>query len=158
MYACSSVAHLLARHEKSRLEPESRTITEFRTWEQLLQAVDSLNSQLLNLPASLVEDNYKSADVSVAVSDMTQLEQQLHAALLQTRSRKTQLMMDYISTLQQQETNLNKENEEIGKQIASVDPVEHIFDEGRGLNDLATNKMNSPQEVHGHVTLPLFKA
>ncbi|CAI9278177.1 unnamed protein product [Lactuca saligna] len=153
-YACSSVAHLLARYEKSCLEPESGTIkgddkdsevplqcTKFRTCKELLHAVDRL-----------VEDNNAK---ELSVNDMTQLEEELHAALVETRSIKTQLMMNYISTLQEEEKKLNEDKEETVKQIASM---EHMFagiDEGGGHNDLANNKMNLPQHL---LTLSLFKA
>ncbi|KAL7605636.1 hypothetical protein Lser_V15G14574 [Lactuca serriola] len=151
----NSVAHLLARYEKSCLEPESGTIkgddldlelpvhecTKFRTCKELLQAVDRL-----------VEENNAE---ELSVNDMTQLEEELHAALVETRSIKTQLMMNYITTLQEEEKKLNEDKEETVKQIASM---EHMFadvDEGGGHDDLANNKMNSPQHL---LTLSLFNA
>ncbi|XP_023741822.1 agamous-like MADS-box protein AGL27 isoform X2 [Lactuca sativa] len=140
----STVEYILARYEA-----EGRTMkgdnqdlcTKFRTCKELLQTVDRL-----------VEENNRD---ELSVIEMTQLEEELAAALMQTRSRKTQLMMEYLSTLQQAEMNLIKEKEEVIEKIASA---EHVFgagdDGGEGLNDLLVNQMDLPQ--HQHVTLPLF--
>nr|KAJ0213383.1 hypothetical protein LSAT_V11C400162970 [Lactuca sativa] len=38
----------------------------------------------------------------VSVNDMTELEKELNAALMHTRSRKTQLMMERVSSLREQ--------------------------------------------------------
>ncbi|CAH1423491.1 unnamed protein product [Lactuca virosa] len=152
--ASNSMAHLLARYEKNRLEPESGTIkgddqdlelplqcTKFRTCKELLQEVDRL-----------VEENNTE---ELSLTDMTQLEEELHDALVQTRSRKTQLMMDYIATLQEEERKLSKDKEETAKQIASVEHIVAGVDEVGGHNDLATNEMNSLQHL---LTLSLFNA
>ncbi|KAL4586660.1 hypothetical protein LXL04_011302 [Taraxacum kok-saghyz] len=145
----NSVEHLLARYEANA----NRTIngnaqdlevplecTKFRTCKELLHTVDRL-----------VEENNSE---ELSVTDMTQLEEELDAALTLTRSRKTQLMMEYISTLQQQqERNLIKEQEEIVQETASAEKVFGAGDdEGGGRNDLAINQMDSPK----HATLPLF--
>ncbi|KAI3508155.1 hypothetical protein L1887_23159 [Cichorium endivia] len=107
------------RYEKSCLEGEgmatkrddkdieSINTSKFQTCEELLQKVDRL-------------EETNTEELSEAVTHMTQLEQELHAALAQTRSRKIQLMMEYVSTLQQQERTLSKEKEETEKQIASA--------------------------------------
>ncbi|KAI3497612.1 hypothetical protein L1887_33037 [Cichorium endivia] len=143
-----SMKNILSRYEKSCLEEEgsdkdivSIKTSKFQTCKELLQKVDRL-----------VEET-NTEELSVSVADMTQLEEELNAALVQTRSRKTQLMMEYVSTLQQQEKTLSNENEEREKQIAAS---EHIFaggdDGGGGLNDPANNHMDSPP----HLTLRLF--
>ncbi|KAL4586655.1 hypothetical protein LXL04_011297 [Taraxacum kok-saghyz] len=180
-YACRSVEHLLARYEANA----NRTIngnaqdlevplecTKFRTCKELLHTVDRL-----------VEGNNSE---ELSVTDMTQLEEELDAALMQTRSRKTQLKMEYISTLQEQERNLIKEKKEIVQEIATADQVFGAGDdEGGGRNDLSINQMDSPRhiattdQVFGagddegggrndlsinqmdsprHVTLPLFRS
>ncbi|KAL4586661.1 hypothetical protein LXL04_011303 [Taraxacum kok-saghyz] len=107
--------------------------------------------ELLHTVDRLVEENNSE---ELSVTDMTQLEEELDAALMLTRSRKTQLMMEYISTLQQQqERNLIKEQEEIVQETASAEKVFGAGDdEGGGRNDLAINQMDSPK----HATLPLF--
>ncbi|KAI3522149.1 hypothetical protein L1887_11629 [Cichorium endivia] len=95
-----SVGHMLSRYQKSSLEAEKRSIqkgdcqesgsnnpcTRFRTCEELLQAVRRVNE----------EGN------EVSVTDMIELEEELNLALIHTRSRKTQLSMERISTFHQQ--------------------------------------------------------
>nr|KAJ0213386.1 hypothetical protein LSAT_V11C400163000 [Lactuca sativa] len=140
------VEHILARYEAENRSMKGDgqdselplKCTKFRTCKELLQMVDRL-----------VEENNNNKDLPVV--EMTQLEEELDAALMHIRSRKTQLMMEYVSTLQQQEKDLIKEKEEILHQIASA---KHVFGiEGGGLNnDLSINPMDSPQ----HLTLPLF--
>ncbi|KAI3508143.1 hypothetical protein L1887_23145 [Cichorium endivia] len=143
MYDFHIVKHLLARYETegdAMKRDGNDSCTKFRTCKQLLETVDRLVEQ------NNIEE--------LSVTDMTQLEEELNAALMQTRSLKTQLKMEYISTLQQQDKNLIKENEEIVQQIASV---KHMYaggdDGGGGLNDITLNQTDSPQ----HLTLPLFK-
>ncbi|PWA86713.1 K-box region and MADS-box transcription factor family protein [Artemisia annua] len=121
--------------------------TRFRTCNELLQTVDRL-----------VEENNEQ----FSVNDMTQLEQELDAALMQTRLRKTHLMMEYVSTLQEKvcfsfpplpkkekEKTLSEDKEELQKQVAATKQN----DGGGGLNAIATSQENSPQHL---VTLPLF--
>lgn len=143
----NSMKHLLATYEA-----EDRAIkghgddlelpvqcTKSRTYKELIQMVDRLD-----------EEN-NSEELSMA--DMTQIEEELDAALMQTRSIKTQLQMEYISTLQQQENNLIQEKEEIVRQIASAKDMYAAGDDGGGgLNDIIINHIDSPQ----HETLPLF--
>ncbi|KAK3033349.1 hypothetical protein RJ639_034399 [Escallonia herrerae] len=63
----------------------------------------------------------------VSVTDLIQLEEQLDAALIQTRSRKTQLMMENIPTfhekicVSEQERNLRDENELLKQEIAKME-------------------------------------
>ncbi|KAK3443359.1 hypothetical protein EUGRSUZ_B03511 [Eucalyptus grandis] len=56
-------------------------------------------SQLLQLVQRYVEG---SDDDNVSVTDLVQLEEQLNAAIMQTRNRKTQLMVESVMTLQDQ--------------------------------------------------------
>ncbi|PWA67518.1 Transcription factor, MADS-box [Artemisia annua] len=67
-------------------------------------------------------------------------------------SVSTQLMMEYASTLQEEEKKLREDKEELEKQVASAKQLQKDGGCG-GLNDLATNQTNSPQHL---VTLPLF--
>ncbi|KAI3713771.1 hypothetical protein L1987_72357 [Smallanthus sonchifolius] len=139
----NSVERILSRYEKRCLETGEITTNEagndsskrFRACKELLQTVDRLAENAEEL----------------SVDDMTELEQELDAALMQTRLRKTQLMMEYISTLKEKEAKLNEEKVELEKQVASAEEND-VDDGGGGLNDLATNHINSPRLV----TLPLF--
>ncbi|XP_071726314.1 agamous-like MADS-box protein AGL27 [Rutidosis leptorrhynchoides] len=155
----NSVEQILSRYEETRLEEGERNIERpdgdlefllqcrrFQTCKELLQMVDRL-----------VEGNNRE---ELSVTDMTQLEIELDAALVQTRLRKTQLMMEYISNLKEQETKSTEGIEELEKQVATAKQNGAAADRrdnnnndgGGGLNDLATNHINSPQLV----TLPLF--
>ncbi|KAL8201261.1 hypothetical protein R6Q57_012600 [Mikania cordata] len=143
----NSVEGIVSKYQKRSLEGQETTTNradedscnQFRTCKQLLQTADRLAEG--NNPDEL------------SVNDMTRLEQELDAALVQTRLRKTQLMMEYISALQEKETKLTKEKEELEKQVASAEENIDVDDGDGGHNDLATNQINSPQ----HITLPLFK-
>nr|XP_043625303.1 agamous-like MADS-box protein AGL27 isoform X4 [Erigeron canadensis] len=148
----NSVEHIISRYQKSYIEAEERTTIsadkdlefllpckKFQTSKELLQTVDRL-----------VEEN-NSEELSVA--NMMQLELELDDALVQTRLRKTQLMMEYISTLQEEQRKLIEGKEEMEKQVASEKQQQHENDGGGGPNDLATNQMNSPQLF---TTLQLF--
>ncbi|XP_071726317.1 MADS-box protein FLOWERINGUS C-like isoform X2 [Rutidosis leptorrhynchoides] len=154
----NSVEQILSRYEQSRLEEGERNIKgadadlefllqcrRFQTCKDLLQMVDRL-----------AEENNKE---ELSVTDMAQLELELDAALVQTRLRKTQLMMEYISNLKQQENKSTQEKEEMEKQIATAKHNGAVVggdynNDGEGLNDLATNHINSPQPV----TLHLFNS
>ncbi|KAI3522140.1 hypothetical protein L1887_11620 [Cichorium endivia] len=143
----NSMKHLLARYEA-----EGQAIkgdghdselplqcTKSRTYKEVIQMVDRLDE----------ENNTEE----LSLADMTQIEEELDAALMQTRSIKTQLQMEYISTLQQKEKNLIQEKEEITQQIASGKHMYTAVDDGGGgLNNIIVNHKDSPQ----HVTLPLF--
>ncbi|KAI3752737.1 hypothetical protein L2E82_24773 [Cichorium intybus] len=52
----------------------------------------------------------------VSVTDLTALEEELTAALIHTRSRKTEMMMERLSALREQEKKLNEENEQLKQQ------------------------------------------
>ncbi|KAJ9563962.1 hypothetical protein OSB04_009122 [Centaurea solstitialis] len=137
-----SVDHILSRYQKScRRQAEERAAqeggskdTRFQTCEELLQSVKRL-----------VEE---PSDSSVA--DMTRLEEEIGVAIMHTRSRKTQLMMEYISKLREKERKLMEETEEMKQQVILAMQND---DGGRGLNDIAANQTNSPQLL----TLHLFK-
>nr|XP_043624956.1 agamous-like MADS-box protein AGL27 [Erigeron canadensis] len=146
------VEHIISRYQKSCIEAEESTINladkdlefvlpckKFQTCKELLQTVDRL-----------VEGN-DTEELSVA--NMTQLELELDDALVQTRLRKTQLLMEYISTLQEEQRKLREGKEEMEKQVASAKQQQHENDGGGGPNDLATNQMSSPQLF---TTLQLF--
>ncbi|KAI6692205.1 hypothetical protein NL676_019915 [Syzygium grande] len=56
----------------------------------------------------------------LSVTDLVQLEKQLHSALRQTRSRKTELMLESKTTLQEQEKMMREEHESLKEEIASL--------------------------------------
>ncbi|KAJ0621567.1 putative transcription factor MADS-MIKC family [Helianthus annuus] len=142
----NSVQRTLSRYQK-RCSEEKEINTNgvgedlckrFRTCKELLQTVDRLAE---------LQDNAEE----LSVNDMIQLEQELDCALMQTRLRKAQLMMEYISTLKEKESKLREENEKLEKQVASTQGND-VDDGGGGLNELATNQINPPKLT----TLPLF--
>lgn len=57
----------------------------------------------------------------LTATQLVQLEKQIDAALIQTRSRKTQLMMAPIMTLHEQERILKEENIHLQREIASME-------------------------------------
>ncbi|CAH1419892.1 unnamed protein product [Lactuca virosa] len=147
-----SVELILSRYQKSILETEeerstqerasqdymegtNHTCTRFRTCRELLESVRRVD-----------EEGNK-----VSVSDMTELEEELNAALMHTRSRKTQLMMERISSFHEQEKKLAEEKEELKQQVASAAKQKGYFDDGASSH---CYKTNSPQLL---ITLPLFK-
>ncbi|KAI3497616.1 hypothetical protein L1887_33043 [Cichorium endivia] len=67
------------------MEPNN-PCTRFRTCNELLQSVRRVNE----------EGN------EVSVSDLTELEEELNDALMHARARKTQLLMEHISTFHEQ--------------------------------------------------------
>ncbi|KAI3497786.1 hypothetical protein L1887_33326 [Cichorium endivia] len=81
----------------------NNTCTRFRTCKELLHSARRVDE----------EPN------EVSMTDMTDLEEELNVALMHTRSRKTQLMMDRISTFHEQERKLTEENKELKQKLAS---------------------------------------
>ncbi|KAL4582580.1 hypothetical protein LXL04_007133 [Taraxacum kok-saghyz] len=177
----NSVEHILSKQQGSSLESEENSIegaskdlkcTPFRTCKELLQSVDRL-----------VEEN-NTEEMSVAVTDMTQLEKELHDALMQTRSIKTELMTKYLSTLQAEERKLSEEKEELKQQVinllitvnvvtgnynggdvkvdlqlqvATTNKKDDGDDGGGDLDDSATNHNHKHPTNQQLFTLPLFK-
>ncbi|XP_023741828.1 MADS-box transcription factor 14 [Lactuca sativa] len=153
-----SVELILSRYQKSILETEEEEeerstqekasqdymegtnypCTRFRTCKELLESVRRVD-----------EEGNK-----VSVSDMTELEEELSAALMHTRSRKTQLMMERISSLHEQEKKLTEEKEEMKQQlqlqVASAAKQKGYLDDGASSH---CYKTNSSQLL---ITLPLF--
>ncbi|KAI3522142.1 hypothetical protein L1887_11622 [Cichorium endivia] len=126
----NSLKHLLARYEAEAraIKGDGRDLelplqcTKSRTCKELIQTVDRLSE----------ENNTEE----LSLTDMTQLEEELDAALMQTRSIKTQMKMEYISTLQQQVNKLIHEKEELMQQIPSAKHTNTPVDDGGvGYND-----------------------
>ncbi|CAI9278509.1 unnamed protein product [Lactuca saligna] len=98
----NSVEHIFARYEAENRSTKGDNqdselplkCNKFSTYKELLQMVDSLVEENNN--------NNNKEEEELSVVEMTRLEEELDAALMQTRSRKTQLMMEYASILKQQ--------------------------------------------------------
>ncbi|KAI4368505.1 hypothetical protein MLD38_017056 [Melastoma candidum] len=80
-------------------------------------------TELLQLVDRYVEGS--GEDDSVNVNDFMQLEERIDAALVQVRRRKTELMMDSVMTLQQQERLLREENELLEEEMATINAEDH---------------------------------
>ncbi|XP_076895711.1 agamous-like MADS-box protein AGL27 isoform X2 [Bidens hawaiensis] len=108
-----SVEHVLSRYKRRCLDAgETTTIRDdedlckrFLTCEELLQKVDRLAE-------------FTDGAEERSLNEMIQLEQELDDALLQTRLRKTQLIMDYMSTLKEKGKKLSEEKDALEKQVS----------------------------------------
>ncbi|KAI7725819.1 hypothetical protein M8C21_031776 [Ambrosia artemisiifolia] len=147
----NSVDRIISRYKKSCLKAGEMTTEASKDLELLLECNRSFRTckDLLHTVDRLTEENNAE---ELSVNDMTELEQEIDAALMQTRLRKTQLMMGYISNLKEKENKLSEEKEELKKQVATAEGND-VDDGGGGLNSLAANQISSPQLI----TLPLFK-
>uniref|UniRef100_A0A1S4B697 Protein MADS AFFECTING FLOWERING 5 n=1 Tax=Nicotiana tabacum TaxID=4097 RepID=A0A1S4B697_TOBAC len=68
-----------------------------------------------------VERQLEEPDVDgLSVTDLVHLENQLQSALMQARSRKTHLMVEYIKSLQEKEKLLREENKLLEDRIAMI--------------------------------------
>lgn len=114
-----SMEPMLSRYQNNCLHTEEQTTqgseaskdtgidkkgTKFRTCKELLQSVRRLDEE----PSKF------------SMSDMAELEVELTAALMHTRSRKTQLMLESMSNLHEQKRKLTEENEQLKQQVASA--------------------------------------
>ncbi|XP_022733399.1 agamous-like MADS-box protein AGL70 [Durio zibethinus] len=114
-----SLARILERyHRHCELESEaSKNVNEaLRSYTELLHIVQS----------QLEEPT---------VEQLSVMEKQLDTALLETRARKTQLMMESIMTLQEKEKLLKAENELLETEIAAMDKNEDKNEVVIGFND-----------------------
>ncbi|KAL4584417.1 hypothetical protein LXL04_009018 [Taraxacum kok-saghyz] len=143
-----NVGLILSRHPNSWLQPEEQTTqeeacknmglfsnlcTRFRTCKQLLESVKRVDEE----------------PDEVSLTDMADLEQELTHALMHTRSRKTQLMMERISSFREQERILTEKNEQLKHQKYEVHD---------GGGDFANNHNNyQSSNTNQLLTLPLFK-
>ncbi|KAI7725822.1 hypothetical protein M8C21_031779, partial [Ambrosia artemisiifolia] len=106
----NSVRRILSRYQNRCTEAGEMATNDagedlcrkYRTCKELLQTVDRLVE---------CQDNAEE----VSMNDMIQLEQELDIALTQTRLRRTQLMMEYISTLKEKESKLSEEKGKLEK-------------------------------------------
>ncbi|KAI3423102.1 K-box domain-containing protein, partial [Psidium guajava] len=109
-------------------------------------------SQLLQLVQRYMEG---PDDNNVSLTDLVQLEEQLDATIVQTRHRKTQLMMESVMTLQDEERLLREENELLEREIASMTANDEPSNEAaigyHGLQD------NQPVDQSQQATLDLLQ-
>ncbi|KAI3497787.1 hypothetical protein L1887_33327 [Cichorium endivia] len=102
------------RYQKSCLQAEDSTTQEGACKDMASSAVNSLCTRIRTCKELL--KSVKRVDEEpneVSVTDMIELGEELHAALMHTRSRKTQLMMDRISTFHEQERKLIENKEKL---------------------------------------------
>ncbi|XP_016482057.1 agamous-like MADS-box protein AGL27 [Nicotiana tabacum] len=83
-----------------------------------------------------VERQLEEPDVDgLSVTDLVHLENQLQSALMQARSQKTHLMVEYIKSLQEKEKLLKEENKLLEDRIA-------VIKKNREVNGMASNFTN----------------
>ncbi|CAN8264291.1 unnamed protein product [Cochlearia groenlandica] len=107
------------------------------------------HKELLELVKSnLEEPNFDN----VSVDSLISVEEQLQSALSVTRARKTELMMEFVKTLQEKEKLLKEANQELASQMGNNKPYSVTEDDERAILSPANNSGNNPQE-----TLALLK-
>ncbi|KAH9627240.1 hypothetical protein KSS87_018516 [Heliosperma pusillum] len=72
----------------------------------------------------------------LSVDDFIQLEEQLTTALLQTRARKTQLMLETVGTLQEQDQKLKLENDQLNGEVRNLKANHENVDQMDGNNQV----------------------
>ncbi|XP_074277024.1 agamous-like MADS-box protein AGL27, partial [Silene latifolia] len=112
----SSLAQFIERYEDSTTSNgEALTIVE--DTEQELQGSGRPITQTCRELVNTVERHLEAPDLEhLSVDDFIQLEEQLTTALLQTRARKTQLMLETVATLQEQDQKLKLENDQLNEE------------------------------------------
>ncbi|XP_057542056.1 agamous-like MADS-box protein AGL27 isoform X1 [Amaranthus tricolor] len=114
----SSLSQVLERYQDSiaaegkalinaeeRKESSNLNCTEIQTFGELVKTVGRC---------------LESPDVdNLSIDDFVKMEKQLADALVQTRNRKTQLMLESLVTLREQEKTLKAENEQLKKKVAT---------------------------------------
>lgn len=93
-----------------------------------------------------VERDLEKPDVDhLNLSELVKLEEQLEDALIQTRSRKTRLLMESITSLGEMEKRVREENKLLQKKIAASTPDEKRNDLILEFGDLTHVGMSSGQ-------------
>lgn len=146
----NSLEQILEKYHRSCLDAEANLATgtcgteespsksaSFRTCEELLEMVQSY------VEGSSLEH--------LSVADLMQLEEELGSALMQTRSRMTHLMTEYVRDLQEKERMIHEENEQLQIKIDE----KNGDDVAVGLNNCEIAQINCASEAQ-KVTLPLF--
>lgn len=119
------------------------------------QHPDYMNVEMCTELVETVERFVDGTDIDRrSLDDFAQLERQLDAALVQIRTRKTQLMQESMMALQEQERMLREENEQLKEEVATL----------KGEDTTGTHinlELNSLEHVHmarprPQETLPLL--
>ncbi|XP_062156681.1 MADS-box protein FLOWERING LOCUS C-like [Alnus glutinosa] len=114
----NSLAKILERHW-SRFKEETKASSGLSEIESYQPEYASQQSQVELL--KLVQQELKGPNMEqLSVTDLAQLEKKLNAALMYTRTRKTQLMMESIISLHEKERMLREENELLEREIAAM--------------------------------------
>nr|ABC55435.1 FLC-like 1 splice variant 1 [Beta vulgaris subsp. maritima] len=87
---------------------------------------------------------------NLRLEDFMRLERQLADALIQTRTRKTQLMLESIGTLREQEKLLKQENEQLKDEVANLIGIS----KSRNHKDLGVNNLMEV-DADGQYSQPL---
>ncbi|KAL3728559.1 hypothetical protein ACJRO7_033193 [Eucalyptus globulus] len=102
----------------------------------------------------IVQRYLRGPDIEkMSVTDLVQLEKQLDSALRQTRSRKTKLMLEFKTTLQEQEKMMREERESLKKEIASL----VSYDDNVNKVPLGITEMNTTVHHPRLATLHLLR-
>ncbi|OIT22254.1 hypothetical protein A4A49_38958 [Nicotiana attenuata] len=94
-----------------------------------------------------VERRLEEPDVDgLSVTDLVHLENQLQSALMQARSRKTHLMVEYIKSLQEKEKLLREENKLLEDRIAMMKKNREVNGMASDFTNLAPVRMICGQQ------------
>ncbi|KAM3753778.1 hypothetical protein ACB098_03G118100 [Castanea mollissima] len=90
----------------------------------------------------------------LSVTDLVKLEKQFHAALTQTRSRKTQLMLESIMGLHEKERMLREEKKLLQRKIRAVQDTKDRTEVVLGLIKHSNNQLAHPPQLETLSLLP----
>ncbi|CAH1417318.1 unnamed protein product [Lactuca virosa] len=137
----NSVEVMVSRYHKSCLEAEERSTQEGASQDNMEITNTCTRFQTCNELLKSVRRVDEEGD-KVSVSEMTELEEELSAALMHTRSRKTQVMMERISSFHEQERKLSEEKKELKQQLQVANQTDDVEDGGGGggLGETAANE------------------
>lgn len=146
----SRLSQLLKCYQDCSASQSSTIINEVEN-----QHPDYMNVEMCTELVETVERFVDGTDIDRrSLDDFAQLERQLDAALVQIRTRKTQLMQESMMALQEQERMLREENEQLKEEVATL----------KGEDTTGTHinlELNSLEHVHmarprPQETLPLL--
>ncbi|KAL4586793.1 hypothetical protein LXL04_011437 [Taraxacum kok-saghyz] len=150
----NSVGLMFSRYQNSCLEGEEKTSleveldnpsTKFRTCKELLEMI---------IPHI---DRIDEEPNEVSLTYMIELEEELNDALLHTRSRKTQLMTERMSTFHEQERKLIEENEKLEQEVGVAKKNGYVDYGDEGVDDFPNGHYNYETNPYPLSSLPLFK-
>ncbi|XP_074303293.1 agamous-like MADS-box protein AGL27 [Silene latifolia] len=137
----SSLAQVIERYEDSTTL-DGKALTIVKDTEQELRGSSLPITHTCSELVNTVERHLKGPDLEqLSVDEFIQLEEQLTTALLQTRARKTQLMLGTVMTLQEQDQKLKLENDQLNEEARNLKTNPNNGDQMNG-NKLAGNHDN----------------